>query len=247
MDTTLSNTLGTAPQCGLDIEPEAHSNDAASSLVFERCTFSVHPSRVIFINFNNMTSGHPAAGITFLNCSTIGRLSPATGWGIDIVHTNAAVGPAGGYVRFIGGTYERHALAALKMQLVREATVDYLFKDMVFTGANFTNAGSNPPTLGSAIEVILSGTTDSKTSRVTFDNVRVVEAQHDRVLVQTSGIGSTSRLVAGTVYRQKIGKNEFTTQTVSTLPLLNVLPYTPAVENNVNVAGVVRPILRERL
>lgn len=242
-DCTFTNTSGTSPNSGVDIEPEDLGPEIISGIQFLRCTFSNCPFRSFLVNWDQANGMADAAGILLESCIFSGGTSD----GINIIHTNSAVGPQSGTVRFNNCTIRDTPYPGLGISIHRSTKIRYIFDNLRIERAAYSNDPFYIPGVAAPIEMVFTGSSDNAPDTIVFqNNCSVYETLFDRKVVQTSGISGTSRFATGTIRHTNLKGNQ-TSQTITELPSLVVGAYTPPLEARVNTIGSIDNTLEVRL
>ena len=117
------NTGGTAPQAGLDLEPNYKGGVGLQNIVFENCEFSGNRMAGIYLSNNS----HVATTVTFRNCLIKNNLAG----GIGLGPTAKGQPKAPGKVEFINCRIEGHKVSSVSMGLHTVKTLKIIFRKCV--------------------------------------------------------------------------------------------------------------------
>ena len=126
-----NDTFGTAPQCGVDMEPN-RANNRFINVVYEDCEFNGNSASGIMFHLAHLNAGTKPLSVTFRRCRSYGN----GGSGVSINAGDPVkmekLGQVKGFVRFEECTFSGNGGAALK--LVNHSTdgMDIGFSDCVF-------------------------------------------------------------------------------------------------------------------
>jgi len=187
---TLTNSVGTAPQSGLDIEPEYDSvndlPDHITDLRVVNCVGSGSASRNFFVNLSHMGDTSPPATILFHNCRSLNTVRNPWGWNFSM----PTFGPLGGRIDVVNCV----ARGLLKKALRVQWRVDR------GPALNFHNFWSDDCAISlepAPIELEL-GTAGGTGRHVWFNNLRISD-RFDRALIQKTSIPDPCAEVRGTI------------------------------------------------
>ena len=168
-------TSGTAPQCGLDIEPNV-SKDRLENVVFEDCAFDGNASSGILLHLAPLDDTTRPISVTFRRCKSRGN-------GFGGVRINC-VGPARRSVRgrivFEDCVASGNKLHPLTINSKRSDALDIAFSNCTFDAH------------GNTMDAIRfdNGTFLADFGGVAFDNVRIMPGQGKAIAFEGIGIAA---------------------------------------------------------
>ena len=151
-------TSGTAPECGLDIEPNGPT-DRLEDIVFEDCEFNSNASSGIQLHFLNLTPDSRPVSVTFRRC----RLSGNRRSGV-YAYCAGCKGAVKGTVLFDGCEMSGNRIHAFGVARKRSDALDITVRNCLFDGR-----GSSYDTVEFS-----NGTETADFGGVSFVNVRVI-------------------------------------------------------------------------
>ena len=128
---SFTDTFGTAPQCGVDMEPN-RANNRFINVVYEDCDFSGNTASGIMFHLAHLNAGTKPLSVTFRRCRSYGN----GGSGVSINAGDPVkmekLGQVKGFVRFEECTFSGNGGAALKLGNHSTDGMDISFSDCVF-------------------------------------------------------------------------------------------------------------------
>ena len=128
---SFTDTFGTAPQCGVDMEPN-RANNRFINVVYEDCEFNGNSASGIMFHLAHLNAGTKPLSVTFRRCRSYGN----GGSGVSINAGDPVkmekLGQVKGFVRFEECTFSGNGGAALKLGNHSTDGMDISFSDCVF-------------------------------------------------------------------------------------------------------------------
>ena len=128
---SFTDTFGTAPQCGVDMEPN-RANNRFINVVYEDCEFNGNSASGIMFHLAHLNARTKPLSVTFRRCRSYGN----GGSGVSINAGDPVkmekLGQVKGFVRFEECTFSGNGGAALKLGNHSTDGMDISFSDCVF-------------------------------------------------------------------------------------------------------------------
>ncbi len=188
-DCVFSNTRGTAPQAGVDIEPDG-ANGTLKNVMFRNCVSYGNAGNGFEMFLVNMTRKSGPIDITFDNCRAWGN-----GRNDTTVSCTAKPGlePVGGLVRYVNCVFGPSAGRCGNFSNITDGAVDIALDGCVFF--NNAAAGARP-----AVSVSVSRPSLGVVDGFTFRNLTILQPLTNRWFVSSgAGAGEPSKRMRGNV------------------------------------------------
>ena len=135
-----NETAGTAPQCGIDMEPNLEANHFVD-VIYEDCVFNGNRSHGICLHFGAFTARSEPVSITFRRCKAQGNGNCGVSFMTGNPRNMSKFSQVKGTVLFEDCEFSGNAAEALKIINHSMAGMDIAFSDCVFD-ARGSRAGS---------------------------------------------------------------------------------------------------------
>lgn len=182
-----SNTLGVAPQSGLDIEPEYDNlnniADVISNLTIYECQAFGNPSRDFFVNLSRMKLTSPPVILSYIRCRSR-RSGSAQPWGWNLVNEpTAGAGPPSGTITLVDCIAD--GLDKQALVIGRSGNTWRLDQGAKIIVRNFWSRDCGRLLAEKPIQLAL-GATAGTGERILFDRVRVTDRYARAAIVKVS-------------------------------------------------------------
>ena len=187
-DTVLSNTEGTAPQAGLDIEPDL-PHEGVVNAVFRNVISRNNAGNGFELWFNKLTATSQPVSVSFENCRAEGcRYSTRL-----ITTDQRAVDLPNGFVSYRGCTFADASDCGIRVIGTPTASFSVSFVDCVISNA----APSNPH---GDVQVGTGHVLQGNPDNLTFERLTVYQAEpRDWFMAANRGLGLSPRNIRGDV------------------------------------------------
>ena len=126
-----NDTIGTAPQCGIDMEPNNEHNKFVN-VVYEDCVFNGNNAHGIDMYFGHFTARTKPVSITYRRCKAYGNRSCGVSFMTGSPARIAKFGQVKGFVRFENCEFSGNRGEALTIFNHSTSGMDISFADCVF-------------------------------------------------------------------------------------------------------------------
>lgn len=221
-----TNTIGTAPQAGLNLEPEDNAEDRLGDVLIEDCVAFGNASRNFFVNFSQMWAGQAPINVIFRRCNSPATTRNPRGFHCIYLPTDAFVtqwGSPTGTLRWEDCRADRLTLTGIKIEWRPDCNIELNFENFQLAGVASLNT-EKPIAF-----TLYNGTTINPLplGRNMVFNGMVTDNNFDRKITSTV-YDRIARNLGGTIHLGR--KSTGTSQVESLLPNLSVedITFAPA-------------------
>lgn len=220
-DVVTPQTLGVAPQSGIDVEPEFDNLNALPDYVddieFIRPISKGNPSRDFFMNLDRMRAASPPIYLTYtdLLSTLVGGTEP---WGFNYKLSAGGEGPPGGRIVVNRGRVENLRYAGIRVDWKFESNVILEFRG--FSLYNVSTLRADSP-----IDLVFSGDpAAASTGGIFFNDVYIDEFVYRNIVsISPNPLSAISNRVYGRIIVIPHGFVPGVVQSIPSLPRLSIV------------------------